>query len=115
MQIEQYREQHAQGTMARLALELMLNIAARRHDAHQIGRQHLRFDAEKQRWKLTGPQTAYIAASGVVFSFGPRLQAIRLSRKSAATRAGPRCFVFARLVLDFACPIRENSHDRRVR
>ena len=28
--------------MARLALELMLNIAARRHDAHLIGRQHLR-------------------------------------------------------------------------
>ena len=42
VQIEQYREQHANGTMARLALELMLNIAARRHDAHQIGRQHLR-------------------------------------------------------------------------
>jgi integrase/recombinase XerD len=41
-QIEQYRERHANGTMARLALELMLNIAARRHDAHQIGRQHLR-------------------------------------------------------------------------
>ena len=32
-QIEQYRERHANGTMARLALELMLNIAARRHDA----------------------------------------------------------------------------------
>ena len=30
------------GTMARLAMELMLNIAARRHDAHLIGRQHLR-------------------------------------------------------------------------
>jgi integrase/recombinase XerD len=42
VQIERYRERHANGTMARLALELMLNIAARRHDAHQIGRQHLR-------------------------------------------------------------------------
>ena len=33
-QIAQYRERHANGTMARLAMELMLNIAARRHDAH---------------------------------------------------------------------------------
>jgi hypothetical protein len=35
-------ERHPLGTKARLALELMLNIAARRHDAHLIGRQHLR-------------------------------------------------------------------------
>ena len=41
-QIAQYRKRHALGTTARLALELMLNIAARRHDAHLIGRQHLR-------------------------------------------------------------------------
>jgi hypothetical protein len=38
VQIRQYRERHANGTMARLAMELMLNIAARRHDAHVIGR-----------------------------------------------------------------------------
>ena len=44
-QIEQYRERHTIGTMARLALELMLNIAARRHDAHLIGRQHLKMVA----------------------------------------------------------------------
>ena len=41
-QIAQYRERHPNGTMARLAMELMLNIAARRHYAHLIGRQHLR-------------------------------------------------------------------------
>jgi hypothetical protein len=41
-QIVQYREHYRVGTMARLALELMLNIAARRHDAHLIGRQHLK-------------------------------------------------------------------------
>jgi integrase len=41
-QIEQYRKRHALGTVARLALELLLNIAARRHDAHLIGRPHLR-------------------------------------------------------------------------
>jgi integrase len=40
-QITQYRDRHALGSMARLALELMLNVAARRFDAHQLGRQHL--------------------------------------------------------------------------
>jgi integrase len=40
-QIAQYRARHATGTMARLALELMLNVAARRFDAHLLGRQHL--------------------------------------------------------------------------
>ena len=40
-QIEQYRAHHRIGTMPRLALELMLNVAARRHDAHLLGRQHL--------------------------------------------------------------------------
>src|SRR5262249_57573902 len=39
---DEYRGRHALGTAARLALELLLNIAARRHDAHLIGRQHLR-------------------------------------------------------------------------
>jgi hypothetical protein len=37
-----YRQRHPLGTMARLAIELALNIAARRHDIHLIGRQHLR-------------------------------------------------------------------------
>jgi len=41
-QIEAYRAKHPNGTMARIALELMLNIAARRHDACVIGGQHLR-------------------------------------------------------------------------
>ena len=41
-QIELCRARYANGTMARLAIELMLNILARRHDAHLIGRQHLR-------------------------------------------------------------------------
>jgi integrase/recombinase XerD len=41
-QIAQYRERHALGTVPRLALELLLNIAARRHDAHLIGQQHNR-------------------------------------------------------------------------
>ncbi|MBI2715694.1 MAG: tyrosine-type recombinase/integrase [Rhizobiales bacterium] len=40
-QVAQYREHHKLGTVARLALELLLNIAARRHDAHALGRQHI--------------------------------------------------------------------------
>jgi integrase/recombinase XerD len=52
-QVQQYREQHTLGTVARLAMELMLNIAARREDAHKIGRPHLSFDPDNQLWKLT--------------------------------------------------------------
>ena len=40
-QIAMYRGHHALGTMPRLALELLLNIAARRGDAHLLGRQHI--------------------------------------------------------------------------
>ena len=40
-QVEQYRQRHALGTVARLALELLLNIAARRYDAHELGPQHV--------------------------------------------------------------------------
>lgn len=40
--IAQYRNHHALGTVPRLAIELLLNIAARRHDAHLIGIQHLK-------------------------------------------------------------------------
>jgi integrase/recombinase XerD len=40
-QIAQYRDRHPVGTMARLALELLLNIAARRGDAHLLGYQHI--------------------------------------------------------------------------
>lgn len=48
-QIAQYRERHANGTMARLAMELMLNIAARHHDAHLIGHQHLRMATQQDQ------------------------------------------------------------------
>jgi site-specific recombinase XerC len=40
-QIAQYRERHPLGTMARVAIELLLNIAARREDAHSLSRRHL--------------------------------------------------------------------------
>jgi len=39
-EVEIYRKRHAIGTKARLALELMINIGARRSDVPRIGRQH---------------------------------------------------------------------------
>jgi integrase/recombinase XerD len=48
-QVAQYRERHKLGTVARLALELLLNIAARRHDAHMIGEQHIRIGEDRVR------------------------------------------------------------------
>jgi integrase len=40
-QVAMYRKHHQVGTMARLAIELLLNIAARRDDAHALGYQHI--------------------------------------------------------------------------
>ena len=71
VQIEQYRERHKIGTMARLALELMLNIAARRHDAHQIGRQHLRKGCLSWRPSKTSQTTGKMLTIRVM----PELQA----------------------------------------
>ncbi|MFK4718907.1 site-specific recombinase XerD [Bradyrhizobium niftali] len=39
-EVEKYRKHHEIGSKARLALEIMLNIGARRSDACRIGRQH---------------------------------------------------------------------------
>lgn len=43
-QVAQYRERWPVCNMARLALELLLNIAARRHYAHLIGLTHIKGD-----------------------------------------------------------------------
>lgn len=43
-EIAQYRDKHPLGSVARIALELMLNVAARRGDAYQLGRQHITKD-----------------------------------------------------------------------
>lgn len=51
-QIAAYRERHPLGTAARLAVELLLNVAARRGDAHRLGVQHIKSDKiEWQRGK----------------------------------------------------------------
>jgi hypothetical protein len=41
-QIAAYRDRHQIGTMARLAFELMLNVAARQGDVQQLGAQHIK-------------------------------------------------------------------------
>jgi integrase len=41
-QIAAYRDRHTIGTTARLAIELLLNVAARRGDAHSLGVQHIK-------------------------------------------------------------------------
>jgi len=71
VQIEQYRQRHANGTMARLAMEVMLNIAARRHDAHLIGRQHLRNGCLSWRPSKTSQTTGKVLTIRVL----PELQA----------------------------------------
>jgi hypothetical protein len=43
-QIAAYRDRHPMGSTARLALELLLNVAARRGDAHKLGVQHIRME-----------------------------------------------------------------------
>jgi integrase len=48
-QIAAYRKRHPIGTTARLALELLLNVAARRGDAHRLGVQHIK--AGKLEWR----------------------------------------------------------------
>jgi integrase len=49
VQIGAFRETHPLGTMPRLALELLLNVAARRGDAHRLGVQHIK--AGKLEWR----------------------------------------------------------------
>jgi hypothetical protein len=41
-EIATYRTRHPLGTTARLAIELLLNVAARRGDAHKLGLQHIK-------------------------------------------------------------------------
>jgi hypothetical protein len=48
-QVAMYRAHHELGAVARCALELMLNIAARRYDAHMLGDQHIRDDGNGRR------------------------------------------------------------------
>jgi site-specific recombinase XerD len=95
-QIAQYREHHALGTMARLAIELLLNIAARRHDAHLIGMQHLRDG--KLSWRPHKTERA--TGRTLTIKIMPELQAA-LDAVPKGTRADG---VMAFLVNDYGRP-----------
>jgi integrase len=61
-EVDMYRAHHANGTKARLALEIFLNVGARISDAARIGRQHenngwLKFVAWKNRNKKKSRKT----------------------------------------------------------
>jgi hypothetical protein len=70
-QIEAYRARHALGTFARLAIELLLNIAARRHDAHLLGMQHARDG--KLTWRPS--KTKRSTGKSLTIRILPQLQA----------------------------------------
>jgi integrase len=53
-QIEAFRQHHALGSRARLALELLLNTVQRRSDVIRMGRQHIRGDAIHITQQKTG-------------------------------------------------------------
>jgi integrase/recombinase XerD len=76
-QVRLYRERHPLGTMARLSLELMLNVAARRADACILGRQHMSFNAEHQVNVLTWRPSKTLRSTGKSLSIPviPSLQA----------------------------------------
>jgi integrase len=97
-QIEQYRERHALGTTARLAPELMLNVAARREDAYKLGRQHLSFDVDHRVWKLTWRPSKTLRSTGKTLTIPilPDLQ--------AALYALPRSDALSYLTTDYGRP-----------
>lgn len=78
-EIEQYRAYHPNGTMARLALELMLNLAARRQDACRLGRPHVQGDRLTWRPQKTARSTGKVLTIRMTPDFKIALQAIPAS------------------------------------
>jgi integrase len=99
-QIEKYRGYHKVGTMARLALELMLNIAARRGDAHKIGRAHLSFDSENSLSVLTWRPGKTLRTTGKSLTIPvlPSLQVV--------LDAMPKTDVLTFLITDYGRPFK---------
>jgi integrase len=96
-QIAQYRERHPIGTMARLAIELGLNIAARRNDAYQIGRQHL--DKGYLRWRPS--KTRKTTGKLLTIRMLPELQ--------AALDAMPKSGELAFLLTEYGKPFKSEA------
>jgi integrase/recombinase XerD len=71
-QVEQYRAHHTVGTVPRLALELLLNTAGRRQDAHMLGRQHINRDG-KLCWRPQKKRRS--TGKTLTISIMPELQA----------------------------------------
>jgi hypothetical protein len=69
--IEKYRAKHLLGTVARLALELGLNVAARRGDAYLLGRQHVKDGRLVWRPNKTARSTGKVVAVRIL----PELEA----------------------------------------
>ena len=65
-EIDLYRQRHPVGTMARCALELLLNTAARRGDAQLLGRQHLRDPVLTCRPHKTAKSTGQVLTVSVI-------------------------------------------------
>jgi integrase len=95
-QIDQYRAHHALGTMARLAIELLLNVAARRHDAHLIGLQHA--GGGKLTWRPK--KTERSTGKSLTIKVLPELQAALDAIPKAARADGVLTF----LVNDYGRP-----------
>ena len=57
-EIEQFEAHHGQGTMARLALTLLLYTGQRRGDVIRMGRQHIRDGVMHVRQQKTGIELA---------------------------------------------------------
>jgi integrase/recombinase XerD len=75
-QIEMYREHHPIGTVARLAIELLLNIAARRDDAHELGDQHIKGSRLCWRPRKTRRSTAKMLKVRIMPEFAEALAAM---------------------------------------
>lgn len=97
-QVAQYRERHALGTMARLALELILNIGARRKDAHIIGRQHMEFNPDIQANVLTWRPSKTLRSTGKSLSIPvlPSLQEALDAMPSASKKDVGTALAFLR-------------------
>ncbi len=80
---------HKLGTVARLAIELLLNIAARRHDAHVIGMQHIRDGKLSWRPHKTLRSTGRMLTIRII----PELHAAMDAMPESAKREGVLTFL----------------------
>jgi integrase len=75
-EIDAYRNRHALGTVARLAIELMLNIAARRGDAWELGPQHIKNGKLCWRPNKTKRSTGKLLSIPILSEFQAALDAM---------------------------------------